>query len=134
MSGQDLLDQGGGTTPFVRDYLHVTWDGSETQNDKRTATVTSVAGNPVTGLPTAIGTVAIDHSVLGNSFEDRITPNGTAQAAFTDDSGASDALSYSGTYRVVFLAFPFEAYADHTTGGPARTDLMKRVMTFFNAP
>jgi uncharacterized repeat protein (TIGR01451 family) len=141
VSGQDLLDQAAGTTDFVRDYLHVDWDGSEAQNDKRTANVTSVAGNPVTGLPTAIGTVVIDHSVLGNSFEDRITPNGTALAAFQDDAGQTDALSFSGTnpggtaaYKVVFLAFPFEAYADHTTGGSARTDLMKRVMTFFNAP
>ena len=37
MSGQDILDQAAGTTAFVHDYLHVTWDGSEVQNDKATA-------------------------------------------------------------------------------------------------
>ena len=80
MSGQDLLDQAAGTTAFVHDYLHVTWDGTETQNDKATATVTGVAGNPVTN---GIGTVPLDHSVLGANFEDEITPNGGALAAFT---------------------------------------------------
>ena len=38
MSGQDILDQAAGTTPFVHDYLHITWDGTETQNDKATTT------------------------------------------------------------------------------------------------
>ena len=36
MSGQDILDQAAGTTAFVHDYLHITWDGTETQNDKST--------------------------------------------------------------------------------------------------
>ena len=36
VSGQDILDQAAGTTPFVHDYLHITWDGTETQNDKAT--------------------------------------------------------------------------------------------------
>ena len=47
MSGQDILDQAAGTTDFVRDYLHISWDGSETQNDKATAAVAGVNGNPV---------------------------------------------------------------------------------------
>jgi hypothetical protein len=139
MSGQDLLDQAAGTTAFVRDYLHITWDGTETQNDKATAKVHGVAGSPISGTP-LIGAVTLDHSVLAAAFEDRITPNTGAAAAFTDDSTATDALSFSGTtgtslsYKVVFLAFPFEAYSDHATGGADRTDLMKRVLTFFAAP
>ena len=108
MSGQDILDQAAGTTAFVHDYLHITWDGTETQNDKATAERPEVAG---TTLTAGVGTVPLDHSVLGGAeFEDRITPNGTATAIFTDDSRANDALSYSGTYKVVFLAFPMEAY------------------------
>jgi uncharacterized repeat protein (TIGR01451 family) len=126
ISGQDLLDQAAGTTTFVRDYLHVTWDGSETQNDKATTAVHGVALTITDG----IGAVPIDHSILGNEFEDRITPNGTAQAIFTDDSTAADGLSYAGTYKVVFLAFPFEAYGT----AAQKTDLVQRVMTFFNAP
>jgi hypothetical protein len=86
--------------------------------------VNGVVTTPVT---TGIGTVPLDHSVLGNSFEDRITPNGTAQAAFTDDASQTDALSYLGTYKVVFLAFPMEAYGTATQ----KADLVTRVKNFF---
>lgn len=134
LSGQDILDQGAGTTPFVQNYLHVSWDGSENQNDKVTATVTGVTGNPVTnGIPT----VPLDFSVLGAPFMDQITPNGGALKAFIDDGSHTsplvgtgpqpDALTYSGTYKVVFLAFPFEEYGT----AAQKADLMTRVMTFF---
>jgi uncharacterized repeat protein (TIGR01451 family) len=127
MNGQDILDQAAGTTPFVLNYLHITWDGSETQNDKATTAVHGVSGNPVTN---GIGAVPLDHSVLGANFEDRITPNGTASPAFTDDSTATDALSFdggAGSYKVVFLAFPMEAYGTAAD----KADLVSRVKTFF---
>ena len=123
VSGQDLLDQSGGTTTFVHDYLHVTWDGSETQNDKATANVRGVPGT----LTAGVGTVPYNHSVLGNDFEDEITPNGSAQVIFTDDNAQPDGLSFSGTYSVVFLAFPFEGYGS----AAQRTDLINRVYAFF---
>ena len=123
MSGQDLLDQAAGSTAFVHDYLHVTWNDA-LQNDKATVSVHSVAGNPVTD---GIGTIALDHSVLGAAFEDRITPNGTALAAFTDDSGEPDALTYSGTYKVVFLAFGLESYGSASD----KASLIAKTMTFF---
>jgi len=135
LSGQDILDQAAGTTTFAHDYLHVDWDGLETQNDKPTATVTSVIGNPVTD---GIGTVAIDHNVLQAAYEDWITPIDGALAAFTDDGVAAgqedpplppqtDALTYSNDYKVVFLAFPFEAYGSATD----KSTLMTDVFTFF---
>jgi hypothetical protein len=124
MSGQDILDQAAGTTAFCHDYLHIDWDGTEAQNDKATAAVHGVPGSPVAD---GIGAVPLDHSVLGAAFEDRITPNGTALAAFTDDSGSPAALSFSGGYKVVFLAFPLEAYGNATD----KSDLVSRVMTFF---
>jgi len=135
MSGQDILDQAAGTTAFVHDYLHVTWDGSEVQNDKSTADVTSVAGNPVTGVPTAIGTVPLDQTVLTAAFAgfmDEITPNGGALPAFTDHAGQPDALTYSGTYKVMFLAFPVEEYGTGTAS-TQRADLFTRVKAFFGA-
>jgi predicted alpha-1,2-mannosidase len=46
MSGQDILDQSAGTTAFVHNYLHINWDGSETQNDKPTADVHGGVGRP----------------------------------------------------------------------------------------
>jgi hypothetical protein len=124
MSGQDILDQAAGTTAFVHDYLHVIWDGSEAQNDKATAAVHGVAGSAVTN---GIGAVPLDHSVLGATFEDQITPGGGAAPAFTDDASQPDGLSFAGSYKVVFLAFPLEAYGTASDKG----DLVQRVMTFF---
>jgi hypothetical protein len=113
LSGQDLLDQAAGTTDFVHDYLHVDWDGSEAQNDKATAAVH--------------GAVPLDHSVLRANYEDEITPIGGAESAFTDDSTKTDALSFAGDYKVVFAAFPFEAYGTSSD----KSDLMGRVFKFF---
>ncbi len=128
MSGQDILDQAGGTTDFVRDYLHIAWDGSETQNDKPTTVVTSVAGNPVTD---GIGTVPLDHTVLGATFEDQVTPIAPATPAFTDASAQPDAVTVAdGGYKVEFLAFPFEAYGS----AAQKAQLMSRSLTWFAAP
>jgi uncharacterized repeat protein (TIGR01451 family) len=123
MSGQDLLDQAAGTTAFVTNYLHVTWDGSETQNDKATNNVNGVAGT----LTSGVGAVPLDSTVLGNKFMDEITPNGGATGIFTDDAAKTDGLSFSGTYKVVFLAFGFEEYGT----AAQKADLVTRVMTFF---
>ena len=131
MSGQDILDQSAGTTDFVRDYLHINWDGSEVQNDKATASVHSVAGNPVTD---GIGTVPIDHTVLGAAFEDRITPIAPATAAFTDDNSPPDnidALTVAvSPYKVVFLAFPLEAYGSASE----KAGLVARAFQWFGTP
>jgi uncharacterized repeat protein (TIGR01451 family) len=138
VSGQDLLDQAAGMTPFVHDYLHINWDGSETQNDKATHSVTGVTGNPVTN---GIGTVPLDLTVNNATFMDEITPNNGALAAFMDDGVAKandagvpqpqpDALTFAGTYKVVFLAFPFEEYGT----AAQKADFMTRVKTFFAAP
>ena len=124
LSGQDLLDQAAGLTPFVRDYLHVTWNDA-LMNDKLTRNVKGVTGTITAG----VGTVPIDDTVLQNDFMDRIAPNGGAAGIFTDDAGQSDGLQFSGTYKVVFLAFPFEEYGT----AAQRTDLVTRVFTFFGS-
>jgi len=54
--------------------------------------------------------VTIDPTLLANNFMDEIGVNAGATAIFTDDATQPDALSFSGTYKVVFLAFPFEEY------------------------
>ena len=46
---------------------------------------------------------------------------------FAYDTSAPDGLSFAGTYKVVFLAFPFEAYGTAAD----KTDLMTRVKAFF---
>lgn len=125
MSGQDLLDQAAGTTSFVHDYLHINWDGTDVQNDQATAAVHSVSGNPVTD---GIGTVPLDHTVLKANYEDEITPIDPASAAFTDDASQTDALTVAAdSYKVVFLAFPFEAYGT----AAQKADLMGRSLAYF---
>ncbi|UQX89525.1 hypothetical protein M6D93_05830 [Jatrophihabitans telluris] len=127
MSGQDILDQAAGTTTFVHDYLHINWDGTDVQNDKATVAVHGVTGNPVTN---GIGSVPLDHSVLNANFEDQITPIAPATPAFTDDSGAPDALTVaSGTYKVMFLAFPFEAYGT----AAQQASLMGQALTYLGS-
>jgi hypothetical protein len=127
MSGQDILDQAAGTTPFVHNYLHISWDGTERQNDRATTAVHSVSGNPVTD---GIGDVPLDHSVLGANFEDEITPTGPATGAFTDNASNTDALTVAdGSYKVMFLAFPFEAYGS----AAQKADLMNRALTWFGS-
>jgi uncharacterized repeat protein (TIGR01451 family) len=133
MSGQDILDQSGGTTEFAHDYLHVDWDGSETQNDKNTDNVIGVAGT----LTDGVGTVPLPGTFLAANFENRITPIAPAVSIFTDETPGPDnkrGLSVTDTssvtslsYKVVFLPFAFEAY-----GSPAqRVDLVNRVMGYF---
>jgi hypothetical protein len=130
MSGQDILDQAGGTTAFVHDYLHIDWDGSEVQNDKATGSVVSVAGNPVTN---GIGSVPLDHSVLGANFEDQVTPIAPATPAFTDTlttPGQPDALTVAeGSYKVMFLAFPLEAYGS----AAQKASLMSKTLAWFGS-
>lgn len=90
--------------------------------------MTSVSGNPVTD---GIGTVPLDHSVLGANYEDRITPIGPATAAFTDTSSAADALTVADSgYKVAFLAFPLEAYGT----AAQKSDLMSRTLSWFATP
>ncbi|MGE5155934.1 MAG: hypothetical protein ACM3JP_00370, partial [Betaproteobacteria bacterium] len=129
MSGQDILDQGAGQAPFVSTYLHVNWDGSETQNDKATTAVAGEAGNVVTD---GIGSVPLDLSVLGGAaFMDQLTLIDPATVAFRDDAAQPDGLTVAaGSYKVVFLAFPFEEYGSATD----KSDLMTRVYTWFAAP
>jgi len=108
-----------------QNYLHIAWDGSEAQSDKPTNSVHAVPST----LTDGVGTVAINHSILGAAFEDQITPIAPATAIFTDDSNQPDALQFAGTYKVVFLAFPLEAYGD----AGAKSALVTRVMSFFNS-
>jgi hypothetical protein len=88
--------------------------------------------------PAGSGTVAeVRGYVPGvERLEDRITPINGALPAFKDDGDPTatppvppqtDALTYSGTYKVVFLAFPFEAYGSATQ----KSNLVTQVMTFF---
>ena len=126
LSGMDLLDQAAGTTPFVRDYLHVDWDGSNRQNDTGTDYVTAVTTNTVTA---GLGQIGLDVGALyGSDYSNQITPIAPAVPAFRDDKSEPDALTVeAGAYRVMFLAFPYEALTD----AGKRNDLMARALDWF---
>ena len=125
MSGQDILDQNGGTTDFVHDYLHIDWDGSETQNDKPTDNVHSEDGNIVTD---GIGTIALDPTVLGTQFTNRLTLIDPATVAFRDDAGEPDGLTVEvDGYKVFFVSFPIETYGT----ADDREELFTRIFTWF---
>jgi hypothetical protein len=128
MTGQDILDQGAGSTDFVHDYLHILWDGSENQNDIATDNVVAEAGNVVTD---GIGTVPLDKAVLGNvDFSDELTLLAPATVAFRDDDAEPDGLTVEESgYRVLFLAFPFEEFGTASD----KADLMTRAFTWFGS-
>jgi hypothetical protein len=119
VSGMDLLDQSGGTTTFVHDYLHVNWDGSEAQNDKSTDAIHGITG---TAIGDGFGAVPLNLGPGYGPFADEITPVAPADAQFNDDAGENDALAATdvsgtaphNTYRVVFMAFPFESFGNAT--------------------
>jgi uncharacterized repeat protein (TIGR01451 family) len=108
ISGQDLLDQSAGTTAFVHDYLHVAWDGTETQNDKPiTPNLTGVSTNPLTA---ALGPYTTDFNAIGlPDFSDLITLVSPAEAALQDATGIRALTISEASYKVWFLAFPWEA-------------------------
>ncbi|HEY0829908.1 MAG TPA: hypothetical protein VGE99_02120 [Candidatus Dormibacteraeota bacterium] len=124
VSGQDILDQAAGTTDFVKNYLHISWNGSEAQNDIATTAFHGVSGSLTNGITSVPRT-----PVLGAPFMDQITPNtAAAQPIFTDDAGKTDALSFTGNgYKVVFLAFGFEEYGS----GPDKVTFIQSLMTYF---
>lgn len=132
ISGQDILDQNGGTTDFVHDYLKIDWDGSEDQNDKGYEEVDGVGGNPVTN---DIGNIVIDLSVLNAPFDNWITPIAPSMNAFTTDDTNGDgtqvtANTYdSGTFKTMFLAFAFEAYGSAAD----KAHLLANALDWFSA-
>jgi hypothetical protein len=125
MSGMDILDQAAGTTDFVHDYLHVDWDGTERQNDIGTTSITGVQTNTVMS---GLGTLPVSvTAIFGADFSDQITPIPPAKPALRDSHGQTNALSVAtDRYRVIFLAFPFEAITSPT----GRTAVMQRSIKY----
>ena len=126
LSGFDVLDFAG-STPFIPNYLHVAnWDSS-TQNDIPTVSVSGVPNSPIGG---GFGTLTLNYPTADYcDCNDDLTLASPALAAFTGNPNAiTTGLSVdTGTYKLVFLAFPFEAMG----GAPDQAQLMKQTLTFF---
>ena len=138
MSGIDILDQAAGTTPFVRDYLHIAWNDA-VQNDKGTGTITGAAGSVIGG---GLAATPLNRIAGLCVCEDQLTPTSPATVEFRDDGVASagvpqpDGIAVTApglpgkSYKVVFLGFPLEEYgvaADQAT-------LAGRINGYFGAP
>src|SRR4051794_6189129 len=129
VSGQDILDQEAGTADFVKNYLHITWDGSPTQNDKPTVDVNGIDGTPIGDQ---LGSLPLNQPAEYDQFEDEITPNNGAEAQFKDDSAEPNALAVTDsttglhTFKVVFFAFPFENMGT----ADDRAEVMTRVASY----
>ena len=132
VSGQDILDQTGGQTSFVHDYLHIDWDGSERQNDKPTFDVHGVDGSVIGD---GLGAIALNQPAAYGQFEDEITPINGADPQFQDDGSQTDGLAVSDTttganpFKVVFLAYPLENLGT----AQDRANVLGRVATFFGS-
>ncbi|MBE3575816.1 MAG: M6 family metalloprotease domain-containing protein, partial [Firmicutes bacterium] len=102
LASHELLYETGLDNDFVKRYLHV----ANAEMDVGAGGVKGIAGNPISdGVDVTLQYPFTDWS-------DIIIPDGQAQPLFTDKDYPGDypvALSYAGAYRLVFLAFPFEA-------------------------
>jgi hypothetical protein len=118
--------------------VHISWDGSEAQNDKSTTTFTGVAGSVIGGTLGTVTKVQVDGLCV---CEDEVTPIRPAAAQFQDDGpvagspqpdglAVTDAGATGTPYKVVFLAFPFEEFGTGTN----QTALVHNVNAYFAAP
>jgi hypothetical protein len=103
ISSQDYLYDRGGTghnvpTAFMQTYLGVLNPGTSDVNQ------TSVTG---AGLYAGFGPYTLTYPF--SNFSDRISPDPTAQLAFTGNAGNAAISKNNGVYRTVFLGFPLEA-------------------------
>ena len=114
LSSQDYhFDRG--LTTFMMDRLGLT----AVTDDTNHATATGSAGGVFDGL----GPYTLTYP--GSNFSDTLTADGTAVAAFDGDQGLAGVSKDGGTYKTVFLGFPYEAV-------PTDVDRQAVLDAFFN--
>ena len=104
-----------GLTPFMSTYLGVV----SASSDVAQTTVTG-AGSVFEGL----GPYALSYPF--DNWSDRITPDGTAELAFSGNQGDAAVNKDSGVYRTTFWGFPFEALPNETD----RLDAVNTILTW----
>ncbi len=129
LSSQDLLwDISGGydgtiSNTFVNNYLGV----KSVSNDVSYSSVKGIGGDPISGN---LGTISLNYPFY--NYADEITLESNAVAIFTNPSTGNVVADRvdSGTYKVVFTAFSFEAveYQDANTGAL----LMKNIINWLS--
>jgi hypothetical protein len=104
-----------GLTTFMSTYLGV----NSISSDVHQTTVTG-SGSVFGGL----GSYTLSYPFT--NYSDRVSPDGTAELAFSGDQGNAAANKDSGVYRTTFWGFPFEALP----GAANRLDAMNVILTW----
>lgn len=126
ISGSELsthLDVQNGGRPFYRDFLRARYAAQNAG--------TRVIDPTGDGIFADLGTLTIDDGALvyNVATPDRITTEGgsVANLGYTGGGGGTAGVQYAGDFRVVTLAFPWEAIADPNQ----RQLVMDNVLQFF---
>jgi len=118
----DLQTQGSAEEQaFLRDYLKADYAGDDAE--------TFVARGDAGGVLADVGRVGFytpDDMVV--SFPDQLTPVGGALAlmSYVGGSGGAAAVGYDGTFKMVYIGFPFESIDSAMT----RRAMMTRLLGF----
>ncbi|RLE21429.1 MAG: hypothetical protein DRJ50_09230 [Actinobacteria bacterium] len=124
--GWELEDQGGTAYQWYRNYLHANFIADDTNN----YTLDGVPGDPVSD---GIDLVIQGGDGANNSeYPDDIDPaDATASVIWSYDANRNGAIrAYTGTYKVVYLAFGFEAIDNALD----RQDVMQSSIDWLLAP
>lgn len=124
--GWDLGRTSGSTdSTFFANYLKSKYVGDDAE------TYTVAAGS---GAFSGLSSFGFDDGSNGSydvAYPDQITTNGgsTADLSYSGGSGGTAAIQYNGSYKLIFLGFPFESI----TSESVRTDLMNRTLQYLGS-
>ena len=126
ISGQDILFNGVSTS-FRTNYLHI----AAYTNDTRTIQATGVSGDPISdGMDLPL-------TYPFTTWADSLDPGTSAAGIFTDNvtggypySAVRYAASGPSTFKMVFLAFPFEAISSTDPNPDNQKTVMNRVVSW----
>ncbi len=122
IAGQDI-GYDIGTTGFYQNYLHAVYD-ADNANGRY---VSGVTGTLFEGAVYYIGGGA---GAGNNAYPDDVSANTGASIIFYYDNNANlgGGISYSGSHKVIYLAFNWEAMDDEVD----RVDSLNKSITWFN--
>ena len=120
----DLYNDGRYPSTFLRSYLHST---GETE-DVMVETLTGVAGNDVgDGLGPYEMCWVSPSTCTFTDYADEITKDASSEYAFYNEYTEYMAITYSGSYKMVFFSFRFEGIRSISD----RQEVMQRIYDFF---
>jgi choice-of-anchor B domain-containing protein len=117
-SEEYFADRGSVLSGFMSNQLGV-------QSMNNNVNMTNVTGN---GIFTGVGNFTLQFPANLNNLTDRVVPNVGigAQVAFSGNQGNAAISRDSGTYKTVFLGFPFEAIPTQTK----RREVMQKALDY----